>query len=106
MVGRNTAMHDNPTLTVRLVEGRNPKRIVIDGPLSLPKKRNLLCDQFEERTIVITYNKQKAEEIADPMLKLLQPDYYRGEMIMVDAKDGHADLNQSLCNLNTNGITT
>src|SRR5690625_7273403 len=91
-VVRNTTMHDNPTLTVRLVEGRNPKRIVIDGPLSLPKKLNLLSDQFEERTIVITYNKEKAEEIADPMLKLLHPDYYRVVIILVEAKDGNADL--------------
>lgn len=106
MVGRNTAMHDNPTLTVRLVEGRNPKRIVVDGPLSLPKKLNLLSDQFEERTIVITYNKEKAEEVADPMLKLLQPDYYRGEMILVDAKDGHSNLKQALRKLYAHGITS
>src|SRR5690625_7607148 len=39
------------------------------------------------------------------MLKLLQPDYYRGEMILVEAKDGHADLKQAFRKLYTNGIT-
>lgn len=106
MVGRNTAMNDNPTLTVRLVQGRNPKRIVVDGPLGLPKKLNLLSDQFEERTIVITHNKQKAAEIADPMLKLLQPNYYRGEMILVDSKNGHSDLKQGFRKLYDLGITS
>lgn len=106
MVGRNTAMNDNPTLTVRLVEGRNPRRIVVDGPLSLPNKLNLLSDQFEERTIVITHNKEKAAEVADPMLKLLQPNYYRGEVIVVDNKDGHSNLKQGFRKLYEHGITS
>lgn len=31
MVGANTALHDNPQLTVRHVEGTNPRRVVISG---------------------------------------------------------------------------
>ena len=30
LVGYGTALKDNPNLTVRFAEGRNPKRIVID----------------------------------------------------------------------------
>ena len=36
LIGANTVLHDNPELTVRLVKGRNPVRVVVDGRLSLP----------------------------------------------------------------------
>jgi diaminohydroxyphosphoribosylaminopyrimidine deaminase / 5-amino-6-(5-phosphoribosylamino)uracil reductase len=39
LVGANTVSLDNPELTVRLVKGRNPVRIVVDGQLSLPVSR-------------------------------------------------------------------
>lgn len=42
MVGTRTALHDNPQLNVRLVEGRNPIRIVIDRNLVIPKSYHLL----------------------------------------------------------------
>ncbi len=36
MVGANTVIRDDPLLTVRLVEGGNPLRIVVDGALRTP----------------------------------------------------------------------
>ena len=36
LIGANTVKIDNPHLTVRLVEGRNPKRIILDGRLKSP----------------------------------------------------------------------
>ncbi|MGD1045848.1 MAG: bifunctional diaminohydroxyphosphoribosylaminopyrimidine deaminase/5-amino-6-(5-phosphoribosylamino)uracil reductase RibD [Bacteroidota bacterium] len=39
LVGANTVLQDNPELTVRLVRGRNPVRVVVDGRLSLPVSR-------------------------------------------------------------------
>lgn len=95
MVGRNTALLDNPRLTVRHVEGRQPKRIVIDGPLDLPRELNLFTDQYEEKTIVLTHNEEKFQNEADPMLNLLQSDYFRGKTLLVDEKEGHTDLNEA-----------
>jgi len=96
MVGRNTALLDNPRLTVRHVEGRQPKRIVIDGPLDLPRDLNLFTDQYEEKTIVLTHNKEKFENEADPMLNMLQSDYFRGQTLLVDKKEGHTDLDEAM----------
>jgi diaminohydroxyphosphoribosylaminopyrimidine deaminase/5-amino-6-(5-phosphoribosylamino)uracil reductase len=96
MVGRNTALIDNPRLTVRHVEGRQPKRIVIDGPLDLPRDLNLFTDQYEEKTIVLTHNEEKFKNEADPMLTMLQSDYFRGKTMLVDKKNGHTDLKQGL----------
>ncbi|NGP77604.1 bifunctional diaminohydroxyphosphoribosylaminopyrimidine deaminase/5-amino-6-(5-phosphoribosylamino)uracil reductase RibD [Balneolaceae bacterium YR4-1] len=96
MVGRNTALLDNPRLTVRHVEGRQPRRIVIDGKLELPKDLNLFTDQYEEKTIILTHNKEKFENEADPMLSMLQSDYFRGSTLLLPEKDGHTDLNEGL----------
>jgi len=106
LVGRNTAMHDNPSLTVRMVEGRQPTRVVVDGPLELPRNLNLFSDQYEEKTIVITHNKAKADEVADPMLKMLQSNYFRGEIMVVDKLNGHSNQKQMLERLAQKGITS
>lgn len=106
MVGRNTALHDNPSLTVRMVEGRQPKRVVIDGPFELPDNLNLFSDQYEEKTIIITHNKEKSETAADPMLKMLQSNYFRGEVIVTGQIDGHVNLKQAMKKLGELGITS
>jgi len=106
LVGRNTAMLDNPSLTVRLSEGRQPRRVVIDGPLELPRNLNLFSDQYEEKTVIVTHNREKAEKEADPMLKMLQSNYFRGEMVIVDSLNGHTHLRQTMRRLADLGITS
>lgn len=56
MVGTNTAKYDNPQLNVRLVEGNNPVRIVLDKELVLPPNLNL----FDQSQNTIIYNGVKA----------------------------------------------
>ncbi len=105
LVGRNTALYDNPQLTVRLVEGRQPKRVVLDGPFELPKNLNLFSDSFEEKTVIVTHNKKKAKEDADPMLKMLQSNYFRGEIMTVDKNEsGHVNLREAFHKLYESGI--
>lgn len=106
MVGRNTALHDNPSLSVRLVEGRQPKRVVVDGPFDLPRNLNLFSDQFEEKTIIITHNREKSQAEADPMLKMFQSNYFRGKIIHVEKVNGHSRLKEAMRKLADNGITS
>ncbi|RNC83884.1 MAG: bifunctional diaminohydroxyphosphoribosylaminopyrimidine deaminase/5-amino-6-(5-phosphoribosylamino)uracil reductase RibD [Balneola sp.] len=106
LVGRSTAMLDNPSLTVRHVKGRQPQRIVLDGPYELPKTLNLFSDKYEEKTIVVTWNKQASATDADPMLKLMQHNYFRGEVIQVSKKNGHIHLKEMLNQLAEKGITS
>lgn len=95
LVGRTTAMVDNPTLTVRHVAGRQPQRIVIDGPYELPRELNVFSDKFEEKTIILTWNTEASAMDADPMLRVMQQNYFRGEVIQVPKTDGHVDLRQA-----------
>lgn len=106
MVGRNTALLDNPRLTVRHVDGRQPKRIVIDGSLELPQDLNLFTDQYEEKTIVLTHNKEKYQNEADPMLNILQSDYFRGKTLLVEEKNGHTNLKQGFRELGSLPLTS
>jgi diaminohydroxyphosphoribosylaminopyrimidine deaminase/5-amino-6-(5-phosphoribosylamino)uracil reductase len=52
MVGTNTAILDNPSLTVRFWSGRNPIRIVIDKNNKIPENFSLKNDQID--TIIFT----------------------------------------------------
>jgi len=58
MVGTNTALYDNPELTVRLWEGKNPVRIVIDKDLKLPQSLKV----FDGSVQAIAFNKIKNEQ--------------------------------------------
>lgn len=57
LVGTNTAEKDNPSLTVRHCEGKNPLRLVIDRKLRLPKHLNIF-DHFAE---TLVFNAAKNE---------------------------------------------
>lgn len=57
MVGTNTALADDPQLTARLWEGKNPLRIVIDRSLILPNNLKL----FNKETDTWVVNDMKVE---------------------------------------------
>jgi len=59
VVGTNTALTDNPKLTVRNIKGNNPLRIVIDKDLKIPVRFHLLDGKVS--TIVFT-SKQKSSK--------------------------------------------
>ena len=52
VVGRGTAVLDDPKLTVRSVHGRNPFRVLIDGKLRTPLDAAMFNDKYRRRTIV------------------------------------------------------
>ena len=52
LVGAGTVITDDPELTVRLIRGRNPLRIVTDGKFNIPLTSKILKNQEQARTIV------------------------------------------------------
>jgi diaminohydroxyphosphoribosylaminopyrimidine deaminase/5-amino-6-(5-phosphoribosylamino)uracil reductase len=64
MVGRGTALADDPLLTVRLVKGKNPLRICLDSKLRIPLSAQVLQD--DGKTLIVTtdeHGKDKIEKI-------------------------------------------
>ena len=66
LVGKNTALHDNPSLTVREIKGRNPIRILIDFNLDVPDNFNIYNAEAE----TIIFNSIKNSE--DRNLKFIK----------------------------------
>lgn len=60
LIGTQTALHDNPSLTVRNVKGVNPIRILIDFDLKVPRDFNIY--NREAKTIVINSIKQEIQD--------------------------------------------
>ncbi|MFQ5631649.1 MAG: bifunctional diaminohydroxyphosphoribosylaminopyrimidine deaminase/5-amino-6-(5-phosphoribosylamino)uracil reductase RibD [bacterium] len=54
LVGIGTVLADNPRLTVRHIEGKQPIRIVLDAELRIPLNCHLLTDDFVEKTLIFT----------------------------------------------------
>ncbi|NBJ67952.1 MULTISPECIES: bifunctional diaminohydroxyphosphoribosylaminopyrimidine deaminase/5-amino-6-(5-phosphoribosylamino)uracil reductase RibD [Clostridia] len=54
LTGINTVLKDNPALTARIPNGRNPLRIVMDSTLKIPLHYQLIQDQQAETWIFTT----------------------------------------------------
>jgi diaminohydroxyphosphoribosylaminopyrimidine deaminase/5-amino-6-(5-phosphoribosylamino)uracil reductase len=54
LVGVKTVIADDPSLTVRLVKGKNPKRIILDNDLNTPPGAKILSDSNHNSTIIFT----------------------------------------------------
>ena len=63
MVGIGTVLADNPSLTTRLENGKNPVRIVVDSNARTPLDAKILNDKLAETIIAVTAN-APAEKIS------------------------------------------
>lgn len=66
LVGKNTALLDNPTLNNRLWTGPNPIRIVIDKDLQIPASAHI----FQSPGKVLVFNQIKSAEDNQPKLTI------------------------------------
>jgi diaminohydroxyphosphoribosylaminopyrimidine deaminase/5-amino-6-(5-phosphoribosylamino)uracil reductase len=100
MVGVDTVIADNPSLTVRLVRGKNPLRLVLDSRLRLPLESRILADGHVSRTIVVTTDR------ADPHQR--REIQNRGARVLAVQSNstGQVDLTAALRRLAGEGITS
>jgi diaminohydroxyphosphoribosylaminopyrimidine deaminase/5-amino-6-(5-phosphoribosylamino)uracil reductase len=74
LVGIGTILVDDPSLTVRLVKGNNPRRIIVDGGLRIPLTAKVLNDEEADRTIIVATegaNRKKAQSLQDSGAEIL-----------------------------------
>lgn len=75
LVGAGTVIADDPELTVRLVRGRNPLRVVVDGSLRIPLKARILQDVSAAGTLVAVTeraSKRKVDQIRHKGVDVLE----------------------------------
>jgi len=70
LIGYNTALIDNPSLTTRLVPGDNPIRVILDRELSLPRTHSLWAD--DQPVIFITESEKVSTK---PFIKICSLKY-------------------------------
>lgn len=86
LVGIGTVLRDNPTLTVRLVRGRNPLRVVADSGLATPADANVMRNLSDPPTLIATTRKP-----SDPGYQKLSEAGARLITVAPDRKN-HVDL--------------
>ena len=57
MVGINTVLTDNPSLTARVENGVNPFRIIVDSHLKIDENCRVVKNNEDEKTVIITSQK-------------------------------------------------
>ena len=65
MVGINTVLTDNPSLTARVENGVNPFRIIVDPHLKIDENCKVVKNDEDEKTVVITSQKNLFVEDAE-----------------------------------------
>ncbi len=63
LVGSHTIIMDDPELTVRMVHGKNPRRIILDRLLDIPLKSRVLQSSQSQNTIIVTTTKIPPDKI-------------------------------------------
>lgn len=57
LIGTNTLLQDNPTLSVRYVKGKNPTRIILDSQGQIPSNSKIIKTCKNIPTVIVVSNK-------------------------------------------------
>lgn len=91
MIGVQTVINDNPSLTCRIPGGRNPIRIICDSHLRIPMDSNIVQTAKEVPTIVATISDDEIKHS-----KLVETNI---EVIRTKSRDGKVDLQDLMIQL-------
>ena len=90
LIGRGTALADNPSLTVRHVEGLDPKRFVVDREGSLPRSLTIFNDGHPTTQVT-------GEDVPSNVGP-------GGTVLQVPVRDGHIDLEAALLQMGVHSL--
>lgn len=97
LVGVNTVLKDNPELTTRIPNGRNPVRVILDSTLKIPLESKVVTDQQADTWI---FTSQKHSEQKRSELENL------GVKVFVTSDPSRVDLNEMLKILGEHSISS
>jgi 2,5-diamino-6-(ribosylamino)-4(3H)-pyrimidinone 5'-phosphate reductase len=98
MVGIGTVLTDNPRLTVRLAEGKNPIRVVVDSIARAPTNARVLTDDKSTPTIIAVTEKAPKERVEALKAK--------GAEVTVVGSENHIDLKLLMQRLRERDVRT
>ena len=82
LVGKNTAIHDNPSLNSRIENGIDPIRIIVDSNLEMPRDLKIFDLESDKKTYIASISDKE-----NP---------FKAELIKCKVKDGHVDIRDLL----------
>jgi diaminohydroxyphosphoribosylaminopyrimidine deaminase/5-amino-6-(5-phosphoribosylamino)uracil reductase len=85
LVGINTVLKDDPSLTTRIPEGRDPVRVIVDSRLRIPLTAKVLTQRSTAGTIIATLARA-------PMAKVAKVRAAGAEVLFVKNDRGRVDL--------------
>lgn len=97
LVGINTILKDDPALTSRIPNGRDPIRVIVDSTLRIPLKAKVLTDRSSTKTVVATLAnapKEKANKVRSTGV----------EVLVVKSENGRVSLRGLMRKLGRMGI--
>jgi len=97
LVGINTVLNDDPSLTTRIPGGRDPIRVIVDSKLRTPPSAKVITQKSSAKTYIAaipTASKDKLVSLLDA----------GAEIVLARAKSGKVDLKHLMKMLGTYGI--
>jgi diaminohydroxyphosphoribosylaminopyrimidine deaminase/5-amino-6-(5-phosphoribosylamino)uracil reductase len=99
LVGINTVLKDNPSLTTRVPGGRDPIRVIVDSRLRTPLNAKVITQRSSAKTCIATLDTMPK----DKLVKLLDAG---AEILLARGMKGHVDLKYLMKMLGSYGITS
>lgn len=99
LVGINTVLKDNPSLTARVPGGRDPVRVIVDSSLRIPATAKVITQKSSAGTIIATTADASAAKI-----KKIQES--SAEALVVKSSRGLVDLRDLMKKLGKKGIAS
>jgi diaminohydroxyphosphoribosylaminopyrimidine deaminase/5-amino-6-(5-phosphoribosylamino)uracil reductase len=99
LVGINTVLKDNPSLTTRIPGGRDPLRVIVDTKLRTPLTAKVITQKSTAKTFIATLDSMPK----DKLVKLLDAG---AELLIVKDRRGRIDLKSLMKRLGSFGITS
>jgi diaminohydroxyphosphoribosylaminopyrimidine deaminase/5-amino-6-(5-phosphoribosylamino)uracil reductase len=99
LVGINTVLKDDPSLTTRIPHGRDPLRIIVDSKLRVPLTAKILRQRSAAKTCIATLDSMPKDRLG----ALLD---VGAEILIAKGKNGQVDLKHLMRMLGSFGITS
>lgn len=99
LVGINTVLKDDPSLTTRVPGGRDPIRVIVDSKLRIPLSAKVITQKSSAKTFIATLDTMSN----DKLVKLLDAG---AEILLARGTKGRVDLKYLMKMLGSFGITS